>query len=143
MLAFLLGSTMFLVMLASLAVMVALGRSRKYGKYTAWGVFLFALMAGSAAALCFVGEGITWVLTFLCAVVGLPVAAIGIIAMFGVLGTIIDLADGQPDGLAKTMALIVPVLLAVTGGDLGLYGTQATNGLSGAGAVLFGNLIGV
>lgn len=143
MLAFVFGSTMFLVMLGSVAMMVAFGRSKKYKKFTGWVVFAFALIAGSAAALSFIGQGATWLLTFVFTIVGMPLAAVGIIAAFGVVGIVVDLLDGQPDGFAKTMALVVPVLLATTGGALGMYGTEATGALSDAGALLFGNLVGV
>jgi len=143
MLAFIFGSTMFLVMLGSLAMMAAFGRSRRFKKITGWVVFVFALMAGSAAALSFVGQFITWVLTFAFTIVGMPLAAIGIMAAFGVVGMVIDLLDGQPDGFAKTMGLVVPVLLATTGGALGMYGGEATGAMSDAGVTLFGNLVGV
>src|SRR5690606_30772573 len=79
MLGFLFGSTMFLVMLGSLALMLAVKRHRKYRKVTKWLVFVFALMAGSAAALCFVGEWAGGLLTGLVTyMLGAPAGAGGL-----------------------------------------------------------------
>jgi hypothetical protein len=143
MLGFLFGSAMFLVMLGSLALMLALKRHKKFKRFTKWLTFACALMAGSAAALCFVGEwgggALAWAADYL---LGAP-AAVGILALFITLAAVVDLLDGEPDGFARTAALTVPSLLAVTGGALGLYGSQATGAVSQAGAALLGSLIGL
>lgn len=144
MLGFLFGSTMFLVMLAALAMMIPLRKHKKFKKVTKWLVFACALIAGSAAALCFVGEWAGGLLVgLLTGVLGAPAGAVGVIALFFLLGAVVDLLDGEPDGGARVAALILPTLLAVTGGDLGLYGAEATTTVSQAGAALFGNLIGL
>ncbi|WP_174548196.1 hypothetical protein [Nocardiopsis dassonvillei] len=143
MLAFLFGSTMFLVMIGALGMMWAFGRSKRFKKLAGWVVFFFALVAGAAAALCFVGDFVTWIITFVFGFIGIPLVLLGLLGAVGVVGMAVDLADGQPDGLAKTMALLLPILLAFAGGSMGLYGDQATGALSGAGAALFANLVGV
>jgi len=144
MLGFLFGSTMFLVMLGSLALMLAVKRHRKYRKVTKWLVFVFALMAGSAAALCFVGEWAGGLLTGLVTyMLGAPAGAVGLVALFVVAAAVLDLLDGQPDGFALAAALVAPSLLAVTGGALGLYGAEATGAMSQAGASLMSSLIGL
>ena len=143
MLAFLFGSTMFLVMLGSLFMMAAFGRSKRFKKLAGWVVFFFALLAGAGAALCFVGEFITWVITFVFGFIGIPTVVLGLLGGAGVVGMVVDLADGEPDGFAKSMALLLPILLAFAGGSMGLFGDQATGSLSSAGAALFGNLVGV
>jgi hypothetical protein len=135
---------MFVVMLAALAMMIPLRKHRKYKKFTKWLVFACALVAGSAAAMCFVGEfaamGINALLT---GVLGAPAGTAGVLALFFLLGAVVDLLDGEPDGGARVAALILPTLLAITGGDLGMYGVEATTTVSQAGAALFGNLIGL
>lgn len=144
MLGFLFGSTMFLVMLGSLALMFATKRHKKFKRFTKWVTFVFALMAGSAAALCFVGEWAGGLITaFFVYVLGAPGGAVGIIALFVAGAAVVDLLDGEPDGFARTAALVVPSLLMVTGGSLGLYGAEATGAVSQAGAALLGSLIGL
>jgi len=143
MLGFIFGSTMFVVMLGSLALMLAAKRHKRYRKFSKWLTFAFALMAGSAAALCFVGQWAGDLLAMFAGyVLGAP-AVVGVLALFLVLAALVDLLDGEPDGFARTAALVAPSLLAVTGGALGLYGTQATGAVSQAGAHLLGNLIGL
>lgn len=144
MLGFLFGSTMFLVMLGSLALMYATKRHKKFKKVTKWMTFAFAFMAGSAAALCFVGQWAGGLLTaFFVYVLGAPGGAVGIVALFVVGAAVLDLLDGEPDGFARTAALTVPSLLAVTGGNLGMYGSEATGAVSQAGVALMGSLIGL
>lgn len=143
MLGFIFGSTMFVVMLGSLALMLAAKRHKKYRKFSKWVTFTFALMAGCAAALCFVGQ---WAGGLLAAFAGYVLGAeavVGVLALFLVGAAAVDLLDGEPDGFARTAALVAPSLLAVTGGALGLYGTQATGAVSQAGAHLLGSLIGL
>ena len=143
MLSFIFGTTMFVVFLGSLALMLVTKRHKKFKKFTKWLTFVFALAAGSAAALCFVGQ---WAAGLLAAftgyVLGAP-AIVGVLALFLVGAAIVDLLDGEPDGFARTAALVAPSVLAVTGGELGLYGTQATGAVSQAGAHLLGSLIGL
>ncbi|PWV44560.1 hypothetical protein [Nocardiopsis sp. L17-MgMaSL7] len=144
MLGFLFGSTMFLVMLGALAMMIPLRKHKKFKKVTKWCVFACALIAGSAAALCFVGQWAGMAITaVLSGVLGAPAGAAGVIALFFLLGAVVDLLDGEPDGGARVAALVLPTLLAITGGDLGMYGAQATGTVSDAGANLFGSLIGL
>ncbi|MFC7745601.1 hypothetical protein ACFQXA_38785 [Nocardiopsis composta] len=117
MLAFLFGSSMFLVFLAGLGLMWVAGRHRKYSRFTKWLVFAFALVAGAAAALSFVGSLATWVINGALALLGAPTALVGVIALIGILLVVGDLLDGQPDGMARTQALILPTLLLATGGS--------------------------
>lgn len=143
MLGFIFGSTMFVIFLGSLALMLASKRHKRYRKFSKWLTFTFALMAGCAAALCFVGEWAGGLLTaFAGYVLGAP-AIVGVLALFITATAVVDLLDGEPDGFARTAALTVPSLVAVTGGALGLYGTQATGAVSQAGAHLLGSLIGL
>ncbi|PSK83051.1 hypothetical protein CLV63_14117 [Murinocardiopsis flavida] len=143
MLAFLFGSSMFVIALSALALMAAIKRHKKYKRFTAWGTFAFALIAGSAISLTFLGEWAGGLLAGLAGLLGAPAAAVGVIALFFLVGAAADLADGKPDGFARTSALVLPTLLTATGGALGLYGTQATTTVSQAGAALLGNLIGI
>ncbi|MFJ9558400.1 hypothetical protein ACIRPH_31720 [Nocardiopsis sp. NPDC101807] len=143
MLSFIFGSTMVVVMAGALAMMFAVRRHKKFRKFTKWVTFLFGLMAGSAAALCFVGQWAGALLTGAFALVGIPAAFIGVAALFYLIGAIGDLLDGVPDGFALSAALVLPTLAAVSGGALGLYGDQATGMVSQAGAVLLNNLIGL
>lgn len=144
MLGFLFGSVMFVVMLAAFAVMIPLRKHKKYKKFTKWGVFACALIAGSAAAMCFVGEWAAMAINgLLTGVLGAPAGSAGVLALFFLIGAVVDLLDGEPDGGARVAALILPSLLAITGGDLGMYGVEATTTVSQAGANLFGNLIGL
>jgi hypothetical protein len=143
MLAFLFNSTMFLVFAGSLALMWALRRHKKYKKYTSWAVFALALIAGSAAALSFLGGWASALLLGLLAMLGAPGAAVGIAALAGVVVLAGDLVDGTPDGAARVQALVLPTLFLATGGQLGLFGSQVTGAASTAGTALFGSLIGL
>jgi len=142
-LSFIFGSTMFVVGLGAIALMAAFKRHKRFRRFTAWAVFFFALVAGCSFSLTFLGEwvggGLVWAATML----GAPAAAVGVVALFFLVGAAADLADGRPDGFARTSALVTPTLLTATGGALGVYGAQASGAVSQAGAQLLGNLIGV
>jgi hypothetical protein len=142
-LGFLFGSTMVLVMAGGLAAMAAIRRHSKFRKITSWLAFGAALIAGSAAAMCFVGQWASTLLTGALAMVGAPSGAVGVLSLFGALAMAADLLDKRPDGMARLMALILPTLLLATGGELGMYGGQAVTAVSDAGARLLGNLIGL
>lgn len=143
MLSFLFGSTMFVVALGAIALMAAIKRHKKFRKFTSWAVFFFALVAGCCMSLTFLGEWAGGALVWAVNLLGVPGAAVGVLALFFLVGAAADLADGKPDGFARTSALMTPTLLTATGGALGLYGAQATGAVSQAGAALLGNLIGV
>lgn len=143
MLSFLFGSTMFIVALGAIALMLALKRHKRFRKYTSWIAFFFALVAGASLSLTFVGQWGGDTLAWAATMLGAPPAAVGVVALFFLVGAAADLADGRPDGFARTSALVTPTLLTATGGALGIYGAQASGAVSDAGATLLGNLIGV
>ena len=143
MLGFLFQSSMVMVMLAALAMMIAFRRHKKYAKVTKWLSFACALIAGSALSATILGDWLADLATGLVTLLGAPAAAVGILALFGVLVVVLDLLDKQPDGAARTMALVLPTLLLATGGQLGLFGAEFTGGVAQGGSALVGSLIGL
>lgn len=142
MLSFLLGSSMVLVGAVFAVLMVVVRRHKKHAKVTKWVAFACALIAGSAFALTFLGDWLVALLGLAAGLVGLPPGTIGALALIVVVVIGLDLLDKEPDGAARTLALVAPALLLATGGSLGLLGAEVTNAASGAGAALLSSLVG-
>ncbi|PRX92014.1 hypothetical protein [Allonocardiopsis opalescens] len=142
MLSFLFNSTMLVVAIAFFGLMWVLGRVRKFRSQAQWGAFVCAVIAGCAVAMTFLGDWTRWLLDMVLQMVGAPLALVGVAAFIGVVLIVVDLVDGRPDGMAKSMALVIPTLLLATGGQLGLMGDQFTGAATDAGQTMLMTLIG-
>jgi hypothetical protein len=141
-LSFLFGSSMVIVAVGAFGLMWVARRHSKFSKVTKWLVFCFALIAGSALALTFVGAWASSAMVWVLGLLGAPGALVGVVALIGAAVLVSDLVDGVPDGMARVQALILPTLLLATGGQLGVIGTEVTGAASSAGAALIASMVG-